>query len=566
MNSVDETSSPSGTGTTNTKIGPSTKNKQTPSKSRKKVTPTMKKKKQSVSFSCPHCDFESPNIVKHFAHKRQHREEEASSLNIFKCHNCNYTSKVKGGLQRHIKRVHTKERPFACPVCKYRTVDKISMTKHIVSRHPDDIGDDLAMYIDCMKSSEDKTENDMEEEGEKSSLMTIDKSDDEESASKTDEDQYMEASASKAKHVEMKSEEQVDKDSSVESQPPIAKLLSREYFRKRDYEKYRKFYATPEYRAMRNLKLTCDYCKKICSSRRELSSHTNTHRDTNLHCPICHKFLVDKNERMLHVKSHTESYNYLCSTCLCSFEQESSLLHHQQSEHRKSINLIMECMFCPFSSRSQERFARHMTRYHMAASDSPKHNPFNLQHLKTLLDDWIKSISDELPVDDNLKGDSSDQSQSKSPLAGESFETKDLQDLNLTCDPASLLDYSFLDDSVAFNESVDNLEEYLEKNENFIGFDSSSDNQSLDQISNDDSSSCFQKTSSDGPSIQPNLPMETLPQTTTSSGGPPRYSGSITKGMRKFCGDLKAYSHIAANSQFNFSTLPSPDSTSGAKE
>lgn len=51
--------------------------------------------------------------------------------NKFKCPLCHYSSTEMGKLQRHIRCVHTGEKPFKCTYCDYRTGDKSCLRKHL---------------------------------------------------------------------------------------------------------------------------------------------------------------------------------------------------------------------------------------------------------------------------------------------------------------------------------------------------------------------------------------------------------------------------------------------------
>uniref|UniRef100_A0A6A7G1Q7 Zinc finger protein 28-like n=1 Tax=Hirondellea gigas TaxID=1518452 RepID=A0A6A7G1Q7_9CRUS len=551
-----------------------TKTHKTTSAFVKRVKTDAEKKRPArtmTKYTCSHCDFETTNLCKHYAHKHQHRDL-VKNLNVFKCHNCEYSSKIKGGLQRHIKRVHTKERPFTCPVCNFRTIDKPSMAKHIIKLHKEDIGDDLDIYVECMKggsahnSSKDKEgtdeENKAEDEGE---ISTCDESIECHSEAalqddgQPDSEKPSHSNMGKSTHYEdydieindgikveavenennvVKYANSLNKNSIVENNfldSKIVKDVKTDLSvrrRPRPSAKYKSIYCTPEYREMRSRKLTCEYCQKCCGSRRELLAHTNEHKEANVHCPICLHFIVNPFERAQHLENHLQNNPIVCATCLSTFKTESEVVLHQQSEHRKSINVIMECMFCPFSSRSQDRFSRHMTRCHMLASEIPKHNPFDVSKMRQLLvhaghqtttmqqqhhlnDSYALEGTNHDHFDYNNRGnvnkknswlgkqmlednnnndeegeesttmktgrhnkatinDSGVKMNGKEEHELQSNEMENNEQLSMDArNDSSFMDYSLLDLSAELDESIENFEALLERTEQFHGFNSS---------------------------------------------------------------------------------------------
>ena len=524
--------------------------------------------KTVVKYTCRYCDFETSNILKHYAHKHQHKKIEDPDMNIYKCLSCNYSSKVKGGLQRHIKRVHTKERPFTCPVCNYRTIDKQSMAKHILKNHKEDVGADADIYVNCISAAnrsieqesiehgdgdtqeEDDTNNDnpMSEKSSSNELDPTDIADEkqanldhkliggreenEEHASdfehlqESHEDEQMDECTGKrdddynfviandpvinpykspknsisSKSVQVKSKE-ISKSDTVHNSNEAKKSVSLSKVKK-NKSNSKQFYSTPEYRRIRNQNLTCEYCHKVCSSRRGLLAHKNDHKGSGVHCPICQCFIVDPIKRSEHIENHIKELPYLCTTCLSTFALESEVVSHQQREHRKSINIIMECMFCPFSTRSLERFTRHVTRCHMFSSDVPKYNPFDVTKMNHLvaemktnfeLDETNKSprepSSDCVTVKSEFEHASSDDDRDHVD-DHDHVDAENLEDCKVDADKQnaaygnndSLLDYTLLDMSAEIDVSIENIQEYLQNGEQFHGFNSSHENMSSDVI------------------------------------------------------------------------------------
>lgn len=54
-----------------------------------------------------------------------------SSGQFFQCRYCTYKCRIIGNLKRHIKHIHTKERPFCCSICSYRCVTRYTLKRHL---------------------------------------------------------------------------------------------------------------------------------------------------------------------------------------------------------------------------------------------------------------------------------------------------------------------------------------------------------------------------------------------------------------------------------------------------
>ncbi|KAF2362406.1 Zinc finger C2H2-type [Trinorchestia longiramus] len=487
----------------------SAKLQKTSVKKSKSLNEKKKSAKSSVKYLCPHCDHETTNIVKHFSHKRQHRDLTNSSF--FKCHLCNYESKIKGGLQRHVKRVHTKERPFTCPVCDFRSVDKPSMAKHVMSKHKQDFQIDLSMYIDGTKSTnltDEELCNPLTDcnKGDSAKLtrsISVENKDFPETDGNlspnsmgVDVKEEGKVTFRNAKNLSTLTDDikaQASKKNVFErsrvQKGKLADVIKRDGIGRKSRKKtssYTNLYSTPEYREMRARKLTCELCRKQCSSQRSLLSHFNEHKDENVFCPVCHMFIVDSEVRQAHIENHLNTTNrYTCATCLNTFAEASEVIAHQQRDHRKSINVIMECMFCSFSSRSQERFSRHMTRCHMFGSDGPKHNAFDVSKMKKLLIEFEDYKRNKIKT--NIKTEFSDEPEDAykpSSLVEEAEEQEQQAEETSFCggpldDEISLgdmeeeLESSFFDISAHMNDSRENFQELLNESKRLGEIESS---------------------------------------------------------------------------------------------
>ncbi|XP_066941684.1 protein tramtrack, alpha isoform-like isoform X3 [Macrobrachium rosenbergii] len=64
------------------------------------------------------------------------KKSQYATYKKFQCTSCEYTCDRKSFLAKHI-RIHTGEKPYACPVCPYRSSQRSNLKTHIFSRHRD---------------------------------------------------------------------------------------------------------------------------------------------------------------------------------------------------------------------------------------------------------------------------------------------------------------------------------------------------------------------------------------------------------------------------------------------
>ena len=67
-----------------------------------------------------------------FRHKRglQVHQNACTREKVFKCDICNYASKWKTALTRHI-RIHTGEKPYKCQLCNYSSNNSSDLRRHV---------------------------------------------------------------------------------------------------------------------------------------------------------------------------------------------------------------------------------------------------------------------------------------------------------------------------------------------------------------------------------------------------------------------------------------------------
>ena len=80
---------------------------------------------------CPVCEFKTkwrPAMRRHI--KVVHAEEKP-----YKCPHCGYKLSRKAHLRRHIQEVHENEKPHKCPECEYQASRKTHLKNHIEAKH-----------------------------------------------------------------------------------------------------------------------------------------------------------------------------------------------------------------------------------------------------------------------------------------------------------------------------------------------------------------------------------------------------------------------------------------------
>lgn len=84
------------------------------------------------SSCCPICGFHAIDKRNFYAHLRTSHPTEQQELFPFKCTFCDFSCQRAQNLLRHMKR-HTGEKPFECPHCPYRAIQKTQLQSHLLS-------------------------------------------------------------------------------------------------------------------------------------------------------------------------------------------------------------------------------------------------------------------------------------------------------------------------------------------------------------------------------------------------------------------------------------------------
>ena len=79
------------------------------------------------SHHCDLCEFASPQRMR----LNKHIKEVHGRLRPFKCEFCNYTASEKLQIAKHVKSMHRKEKPYKCNECDYSAVAKSTLSAHL---------------------------------------------------------------------------------------------------------------------------------------------------------------------------------------------------------------------------------------------------------------------------------------------------------------------------------------------------------------------------------------------------------------------------------------------------
>lgn len=124
------------------------------------------------------------------------------------------------------------------------------------------------------------------------------------------------------------------------------------------------------YRKLRHLKnehgitftFECEVCKKVFSTRRALTAHTNQFHTQKTQCEICKKSLSSRSALKKHLLSHTDERN-ICPFCDKAYIHELSLKRHVRIHHGNNSDVIT-CFECGGDFLNRRDFKKHVNDAH----------------------------------------------------------------------------------------------------------------------------------------------------------------------------------------------------------
>lgn len=106
--------------------------------------------------------------------------------------------------------------------------------------------------------------------------------------------------------------------------------------------------------------LTCDYCGWVSKQKRHLRSHIKTHSENRVACVVCGKKISTHNLKV-HMKIHTNTPDFLCSTCGMRFINKGSLKLHLIVHNQ---DFKYNCDFCSAKFVRSDKLLNHIRKSH----------------------------------------------------------------------------------------------------------------------------------------------------------------------------------------------------------
>ena len=102
------------------------------------------------SLNCDQCDYTCDHPTQLTSHRRIIHEEQLEPL---ECAHCPLQVRTQAELDKHLRNIHSEEKPFVCTVCGHRFNKKSNMVKHVKMVH-----EKLRPWTceDCNKSFSDR--------------------------------------------------------------------------------------------------------------------------------------------------------------------------------------------------------------------------------------------------------------------------------------------------------------------------------------------------------------------------------------------------------------------------
>lgn len=278
------------------------------------------------NYKCDYCEYatkQKSNLKRHIQiiHEKENTE-------IFYCKHCDYKTYYKGVLNSHIKRHEGHTPGFVCTSCNKGFTSKYNLDEHILKNHPDE--------IDCITKNIKYC-------------------------------QFCCYKTLKASHL---------KGHMFTHKKGSKKNYS---CSKCEYSTNYKGYLKRHLLTHNDIKLfVCIECKKRFNEKQELDSHIiNNHSNNDLlcklithkiySCKICKYKCIYRTHFKRHLSTHTGQKSHFCSECKKGFIQKQQLDSHILNNHKKNNVLIKSisskihsCNDCSYQTVLTSSFKYHL--------------------------------------------------------------------------------------------------------------------------------------------------------------------------------------------------------------
>lgn len=269
------------------------------------------------SLTCDTCDYMCDHPTQLTSHKRIIHEEKLEPL---ECAHCPLQVRTQPELDKHLRNIHSEEKPFVCNMCGHRFNKKSNMVKHVKMVH-----EKLRPWTceECNKSFSDRRDLVAHEDSVHKGLKPFDCP-------------YCDYKCARKKNMYVHIKNIHGEKGSRTSKP--------------SYE--------------------CGQCGHVAKHRRLLEQHIRSVHEITVkefQCGLCEFKAATKMSVDRHMQSHTKERRSLtageCSMCGESFTNAAKLVAHMRNVHG-TIDKTYQCESCEYRGATHSALKAHMRAVH----------------------------------------------------------------------------------------------------------------------------------------------------------------------------------------------------------
>ena len=269
------------------------------------------------SLTCDQCEYMCDHPTQLTSHKRIIHEEKLEPL---ECAHCPLQVRTQAELDKHLRNIHSEEKPFVCTVCGHRFNKKSNMVKHVKMVH-----EKLRPWTceECNKSFSDRRDLIAHEDSVHKGLKPFDCP-------------YCDYKCARKKNMYVHIKNIHGEKGSRSAKP--------------SYE--------------------CGQCGHVAKHRRLLEQHIRSVHEITVkefQCGLCEFKAATKMSVDRHMQSHTKERRSLtageCSMCGESFTNAAKLVSHMRNIHG-TIDKTYQCESCEYRGATHSALKAHMRAVH----------------------------------------------------------------------------------------------------------------------------------------------------------------------------------------------------------
>ena len=297
---------------------------------------------KELQFTCHLCPSKFNAKIKLQTHINNHKAQKSHICNI-----CNFSTKLKHNLDKHLKAVHLKDTQFDCPSCGKVFYDQYDMKKHRLA-YCNNINRDFDFTCDkCQRKFDAKIK------------------------------------LQKHMHIAHPSLSKVYKCNLCEmtfNRDPLLRAHRKNIHETCSRKRHTCLNCHKDFSSSTNLKIhikyhdnvkvQCPKCDNVYSERSMkehlLRKHSLDFEKKHI-CQLCGKKFITNQEFVTHTRTHSGEKPYTCDVCDHRFSTSSNLRKHE-SVHGKPDSII--CKICGKSISSKKYLVKHIEQTHSSKSVS----------------------------------------------------------------------------------------------------------------------------------------------------------------------------------------------------